>query len=311
MRTFPSSSRARLALMLCLTVLLVTAAPASLASAKARSHGPVRTIDDEIAHAQHRIDRWNRILLHWQVRVGRAAARVQRVSALSPSNAIRVQGYLSPRMANHVVWFPLTPEERIMRAHRTLQRVLRDHRAIEAQEQQQVWSAYLLQLQDARRQAVAAARGGSVDLPAGPVTYEAWGRAFLTTIGAPRCDENVVLTVAWETAESTAALFNPLATTHDMPGAGVFNSAGVRNYVSLSQGLEAARDTLENGAASYRYGAILSALRACASSETTAAAIRDSAWCRGCAAGAYVVGLLPAVRDAWAEHAARLISTSP
>ena len=73
MRTFPSSSRARLALMLCITVLLVTAAPASLASAKARSPGTVRTIDDEIAHAQHRIDRWNRILLHWQVRVGRAA----------------------------------------------------------------------------------------------------------------------------------------------------------------------------------------------------------------------------------------------
>ena len=297
--------------MLCLAAVLVAAAPASPASAKAGRSGTVRKIDDEIAHAQHRIDRWNRILMHWQVRVGRAAARVQRVSALSPSDAIRVPGDLSPRWANHVVWFPLTPEERIMRAHRTLQRVLRDHRAIEAQEQQQVWSAYLLQLQDARRKAAAAARGGSVDLPAGPVTYEAWGRAFLATIGAPRCDDNVVLTVTWETAESTAALYNPLATTHDMPGAGIFNSAGVRNYVSLSQGLEAARDTLENGAESYGYGAILGALRACASSETTAAAIRDSSWCRGCAAGAYVIGLLPAVRDSWAEHAARLIATSP
>jgi hypothetical protein len=296
--------------MLCLTAVLLAAAPASPSFARAGARGTVRTLDDEIAHAQHRIDRWNGILLHWQVRVGRAAARVQRVSALSPSDAIRVPGDLSPRWANHVVWFPLTPEERITRAHRTLQRVLRDHRAIEAQEQQQVWSTYLLQLQDARLKAVAA-RAGSVDLPAGPVTYEAWGRAFLATIGVPRCDENVVLTVAWETAESTAALYNPLATTHDMPGAGVFNSAGVRNYVSLSQGLEAARDTLGNGAESYGYGAILSALRACASSETTAAAIRDSAWCRGCAGGAYVIGLLPAVRESWAEHAARLISTSP
>jgi hypothetical protein len=296
--------------ILCLAALLAAVGPASPASAQGGRSRAVRTIDDEIAHAQHRIDRWNRVLQHWQVRVGRAAARVQRVSTLSPANAVRVPGYLSPRMANHVVWFPLTPEERTVRAHRMLQRILRDHRAIEAQQQQQVWSAYLMQLQDARRQAVAAAHRGTGALPAGPVTYEAWARAFLATVGAPRCDENVVLTVAWETAESTAALYNPLATTHDMPGAGIFNTAGVRNYVSLDQGLEAARDTLENGAESYVYGAILTDLRGCAPAETTAAAIRDSAWCRGCAAGAYVIGLLPAVRDAWAEHATRLIATT-
>ena len=64
-----------------------------------------------------------------------------------------------------------------------------------------------------------------------------------------------MLVVAWEAQESTEARFNPLATTHAMPGATDFNSVGVKNYRSVAQGLAAARETLEEGADSVRLSA--------------------------------------------------------
>lgn len=308
MRPFPPLRRVLVTTLLCALALPALPPPAS---AGASTGDPVRTLDARIADAQRRIDQWNRVLVRWQVHVSKAAARLQYATAAAAgTEPVRVPDYLTPRAANHVVRFPLTPHERVVRAHRALQAVLRDHAALEAQQQLQAWGSYLLRLQQARVRAErAASRRASIALPSGPVTYEAWGKAFLRTLGAPTCSDNEVLVVTWETAESTQATYNPLATTHAMPGAGVFNSAGVKDYVSLAQGLAASRDTLEGGADSYAYGAILDALRGCAPAETTAAAIRDSAWCRGCAAGAYVVGLLPVVRAAWDEHAGRLIST--
>jgi hypothetical protein len=91
----------------------------------------------------------------------------------------------------------------------------------------------------------------------GTPTAEEWARAFLTEIGAPGCRENLVLVVAWQAQEGTDARFNPLATTHWMPGSTDFNSVGVKNYRSVAQGLAAARETLEQGADSYGYEPIL------------------------------------------------------
>jgi hypothetical protein len=132
-----------------------------------------------------------------------------------------------------------------------------------------------------------------------------WAGAFLARIGAPDCTENRVLVVAWEAQESTQARFNPLATTHDMPGATEFNDVGVRNYRSVGQGLDATSATLEDGSASYGYEAILSSLRACADAEATAWFVNASAWCRGCTGGAYLTALLPAVRADLATYSAR------
>jgi hypothetical protein len=132
-----------------------------------------------------------------------------------------------------------------------------------------------------------------------------WARLFLAEIGAPACDENLVLVVAWQAQEGTDARFNPLATTHWMPGATDFNSVGVKDYRSVGQGLAASRETLEEGAASYGYGPILDSLRACADAEATAWFVNASAWCRGCTGGAYLTGLLPAVRADYASYAAR------
>jgi hypothetical protein len=190
--------------------------------------------------------------------------------------------------------------------------VLTDPEAANAQQQIQALSAYIVELEGARDQLVRAKRkardaGGVV--PGEPLTYEAWARGFLARVSAPACQENLTIVVTWETAESTEAAFNPLATTHAMDGATDFNSVGVKNYLSLSQGLDAARDTLQGGADSYGYATILQDLQACASAEMTAMAINASAWCRGCTSGAYITGLLPIVKANYADHAARLIST--
>ena len=81
-----------------------------------------------------------------------------------------------------------------------------------------------------------------------------------------------------------------------------FNSAGVRNYASLGQGIQATIDTLR--ASGYGYEAILSDLAASADPYTTAGAINASSWCHGCAGGNYVIGLIPAVEAYYGSYAA-------
>jgi hypothetical protein len=132
-----------------------------------------------------------------------------------------------------------------------------------------------------------------------------WADAFLAEIGAPTCDENRIVVVAWQAQESTEARFNPLATTHAMPGATDFNSVGVKDYRSVAQGLDAARETLELGSPTYGYDAVLASLRACNAAEATAWFVNASAWCRGCTGGAYLTGLLPTVRADFETYAAR------
>jgi peptidoglycan hydrolase CwlO-like protein len=128
----------------------------------------------------------------------------------------------------------------------------------------------------------------------GHVSYGSWASAFVRTIGAPGCRSNLVVLVTWQYSEFTQAAWNPLADTLPMPGSTDFNSVGVQNYVSLDQGLQAVRTTLTNGP-TLGYPAIVSRLRSCADAMTTAEAIRASAWCRGCAGGAYVTGWIAKV----------------
>ncbi len=305
MRRHPRTLRALVALAVA-TLPLVASAPAHAGAAPTT----LRRIDTQIHDAQQHVERWDRVLSHWQTRVARTAAHLQRVEALPEVRVATGPDYLSPRWTRGALGRFPSPRARLRAAHRRLQSVLRDHRAPEAQQQLQAWTAFVGELQAARARAVRnARRDASPRIPAGPVTYEGWARALLGMLGAPACEDDLALVVTWETAESTQAWFNPLATSHDMEGAGIFNSSGVRNYVSLQQGLEASRDTLADGADSYGYSAILDGLRSCAPARVTARAISDSAWCRGCAGGTYVSGLLSVVRGNWSEHAARLVST--
>jgi len=141
------------------------------------------------------------------------------------------------------------------------------------------------------------------------VTYEQWALRFLQEVDAKNCAANRIAVVAWEVNEGTAAVFNPLATTYDMPGSTQFNSTGVRNYISMEQGLDASRLTIEHGWSTYGYGPIVERLRKCAPAMWTAKAIRASSWCHGCSGGQYVTGLIIPVRKSYASYAARDIST--
>jgi peptidoglycan hydrolase CwlO-like protein len=128
----------------------------------------------------------------------------------------------------------------------------------------------------------------------GHIAYGAWAGLFLRTVGASECQPNKIALVAWQYSEFTQAAWNPLADTLAMPGSTTFNSAGVQNYVSLDQGLQAIRSTLSNGAG-LGYDAILSALAGCSDPLSTARAINASMWCRGCVGGEYVVDDIPKV----------------
>ncbi len=149
-----------------------------------------------------------------------------------------------------------------------------------------------------------AAAGRSL-LGAGTAPYGEWARMLLESLGAPTCPDNLVVMVAWETAEGTAARWNPLATTLRMPGSTSFNSVGVQSYVSLEQGLRATVLTLRNGAESHGYGAILSALASCADATVTGQAINASDWCPGCVGGRYVIDIIPAVEAYYDTYANR------
>jgi peptidoglycan hydrolase CwlO-like protein len=125
------------------------------------------------------------------------------------------------------------------------------------------------------------------------IGYGEWARSFLVSLGAPVVRSNLVAVVAWQAAEGTMATWNPLATTFYMPGSTVYNSYGVRNYESKTQGIEASILTL--GRPGHGYEAIVSSLKGGAESMDTGRAINRSDWCRGCAGGTYVIGFIPAV----------------
>ena len=138
---------------------------------------------------------------------------------------------------------------------------------------------------------------------AGALPFGDWAARFLQHIGAPPCRENLVVVMAWQANEFTQARWNPLATTHVMKRSTSFNTVGVQNYLTLTQGLRASELTLTGGAASFGYGAILDALHMCAGAMKTAEAIRASAWCRGCSNGGYVTELVPIVEQYYDRYA--------
>ena len=136
-----------------------------------------------------------------------------------------------------------------------------------------------------------------------PLTFGEWAQFFLKEMHAPVARNNLVVVVAWQVAEYTQAQWNPLATTYPMPGATEFNGHGVRNYVSLEQGLDASRLTLSH--CCYGYEAIIANLVRNADPMTTGRAINESRWCRGCADGGYVIDLIPTVEQYYDDYAGK------
>jgi hypothetical protein len=133
------------------------------------------------------------------------------------------------------------------------------------------------------------------------VTFGKWATAFLGAIGSPIQRNNLVVLVAWETAEYTSARWNPLATTYYMRGSTCYNAGCVRNYLSLEQGLQATYGTLSRSGLGYE--PILADLNHNADPMDTARAINASSWCGGCANGQYVVDLIPSVENNYDAYA--------
>ncbi|MGZ8580726.1 MAG: hypothetical protein ACXWW9_05525 [Actinomycetota bacterium] len=304
----------RVFILVLLVLAVVPAGVPVLAAATSTAGADLVTLEARIERAQGRVNRWYERIERWYQRIDRAAVRVERLETIaerrSATDTTPVVSRTTPRAQQ--------PAFLLAVARRDLRATLTDPWARRVQAELDTWSAYLAELVHARERALRPApadddppqdRGTGLE-PGQTVTYEGWAVAFLGHLDAPSCGENLLIVVTWETAESTSAAFNPLATTRDMPGASDMNTVGVKHYVSLRQGLDASRDTLLLGAESYGYGAIVESLRRCASAEVTARAINASAWCRGCVGGAYITGLLPIVRDSYSEHAARSVSTA-
>lgn len=105
--------------------------------------------------------------------------------------------------------------------------------------------------------------------------------------------------------EDTAAGFNPLATEEDWPGATDFNSAGVKNYPTEQDGIDAVCAAWQNG----DYNDILKACKAqdpafsilrCASYDT---------WGGSDSYGRELQDLLPQVQGKWLEYADAPVGT--
>lgn len=143
----------------------------------------------------------------------------------------------------------------------------------------------------------------AVPHPGASIQRGAWAVALLQALNAPVCQSNLISLVAWQTAEDTSAGWNPLATTLPAPGATRYNSAGVRNYDTLEDGLQATVATLDQGYYTQGYGWIEYRLRTCAAPIVTVKAINASNWCRGCAGGRYVTDVLGAVEESYPAFA--------
>jgi len=290
-----------LAAVLCASALLF-ALPATASA----STPVLARIDARISQAEQQTLRWDGRLNNWQSRVAEAATGLERVLASPHDQVSRPADYYDAR---NPARYRLPPDP-LMHARNALQRALHDPKAAEARQQATTWRRYLVRLKAARRGVLAAGRGAGVQaLPSGPVTYRRWSRALLSSLKAPVCRSNLRVVVAWETAESTLARYNPLATSYALSGSTSGNTSGVQDFGSFAQGIEATRNTLLSDPGSLNYVDIVDDLIRCAPARTTATDVWESKWCDGCAKGGYLIDQLAAVQANWPEYATRLVTT--
>ena len=122
---------------------------------------------------------------------------------------------------------------------------------------------------------------GSVNPNAGTAGDQEFAKALLAKAGISPTASNIsslTTWMHWEGGTSNNA-FNPLNTTLDMPGAGIFNSAGVKTYGSLQQGVDATYNTLTGNQADARgYSTILGDLKSNAPLSQVVSDINSSSW---------------------------------
>lgn len=139
-------------------------------------------------------------------------------------------------------------------------------------------------------------------------TREEWATLFLHRLDAPVNRRNLLVLISWMQAEGGSARFNPLNTTKNVPDATDYNWVGVKNYPTLSVGLDASVATLEYGASHdlYGYRPIRKLLRAGARPKRTLRAVERSDW----GTGGLALKVLPFARRSFEHYASVPISGS-
>lgn len=111
-------------------------------------------------------------------------------------------------------------------------------------------------------------------------------KKILVGVGAPVTPENMKFLYSWRQAEGGKAKYNPFNTTQPRPNSGFYNClkkglkgcvAGVRNYATPQDGIDATIKTLKNG----KYNNILDALKKGNDAEKSAQALKNSPWGTG------------------------------
>lgn len=136
------------------------------------------------------------------------------------------------------------------------------------------------------------------------VTLAEWALQVLSDGGWPTPGAQAGL-VAQAVEEGSHAAWNPEDTTEPEAGARAYNAAGVRDYTSETQGIEATLATLDNG----DYPQVLAALKR-GSAPAYVQAVANSPWgtWQGDPQGA--LRTLATVQGAWPDYSSRLVAGS-
>jgi murein L,D-transpeptidase YcbB/YkuD len=106
------------------------------------------------------------------------------------------------------------------------------------------------------------------------ITREQWASDFLLALSKPVGINNLRSVVTWIASENSKALFNPLDSTLQYEASTDYNEAGVKNYATYEEGIQATKATILNGL----YPAILGALDGNVAPAETCSAIENSPW---------------------------------
>lgn len=87
--------------------------------------------------------------------------------------------------------------------------------------------------------------------------WPGWEKDVLSALGYPTTAANEQFLDTWQHYEGGGATDNPLNTTQPESGASNYNTVGVKNYTSQTQGTQATVTTLRNG----HYPALLAAMQ--------------------------------------------------
>lgn len=131
------------------------------------------------------------------------------------------------------------------------------------------------------------------------LTYEQYANDLCAKMGWAPVIQNIDAIVAWAASENSQAVFNPLDTERVENPDSNYNSAGVKNYPTLVEGLQAVYDTLTNGL----YTNLVNSFKFQNSSGVTTQQIDDSPW-----GSKNVVGVLAEVVADRAGYYARLVN---